>query len=234
MQQQQQHISVGLCFSLSFFLSSLRFSFARSLSLRFWCKFMFAFVPSIHSSISVCFGILVFFYFYFDVSITFLVSSSIWSYAFLWHIKPYGFDLPFYIFSSCFQCTLSAIFIFFGFFFFLAQYHVPFMHLLFYLEYCTLHSSMPPWNIHSVSVVFFFQILYIFVFYHSIADVYIYVFVRICVCESAVVWEMGNISWKTITKTRYERRFIKKTNRKKNKHFWQNDERKKMNRAHKT
>lgn len=43
----------------------------------------------------------------------------------------------------------------------------------------------------------------------------IYVHIIVCIYVYAVVWEMGNISWKTITKTRYERRFIKKQREKK-------------------
>lgn len=112
-------------------------------------------------------------------SITFLVSSfPFWSYAFLWHIKPYGFDLPFYIFFSCLTIyTLSAVCCcccFFSFFhlsfkFTMAMYlsciYCYIWNLVRFTLQCrykTFTQLVPAWH-------FFSNILYIF--YRSIVDV---------------------------------------------------------------
>lgn len=145
-----------------------------------------------HSSISVCFGILVFFYFCFDVSITFFfVQFFVFpfrSYAFLWHIKPYGFDLPFlHLFlvplAMCrYQHNFFFITIVVFFFFFLSRSYIlthPMAMYILCIYYVTfgiwcasLFNACHETFTQSVSASFFLDFLHIFVFYRSIVNVF--------------------------------------------------------------
>lgn len=182
---------------------------------------MFAFYLSIFIHLSVCVSGVLSFYFCFDVSITFLLSSSILAVCIPLPLKAiwirsaflHLFLVPRNIrYQHLFLVVAAAA----AFFLLRCRSlthhgHVPFMHLLLYLEFGALHSSMPLWNIHSVSQCLFSTIFFFYIHLRFLS------FYRRCVCASefVVVWEMGNFSWKAITKTRYERRFMEKNVEKK-------------------
>lgn len=158
--------------------------------------------------------------------------------------KPYGFDLPPSIFFSCFNLRYQH-YIFFPFcqhYSWCALHLVYAIFLLLYLEFGALHSSsMPRYEaIHSFSGSFFFFFpqskSFFQASYHSIANVmytwvvssrcwmlvHIFLFASVCllctlnvnVLQTSCSLENG-FRLKTITKTRYERRFTTKKSFKK-------------------
>lgn len=184
-----------------------------------------------HPSISVCFGILVFFYFYVStwaLQFFFLFAATtvgfrlpFWSCAFLWHIKPYGFDLPFYIFSSCSAMYVISSSTFFSLSFSPSRSlhcHVALVVVgslilgaqAMYLSciYCYI------WNLvrftlqcrtvkHSLSQCLFFRVVCVF-FHTSSFSTIVLSFAHWCVFgakksereKNDVVWEMGNFRGK--------------------------------------
>lgn len=166
------------------------------------CNFMFAFYLSsfIYQCVcvSVCFGILVFFYLYFDVESALLFQfrlfhfgrmhiplahKAIWIRSAFLHL----FLVPCNIRYQQFAAATTDDFLFYFFFLLRLAFcvlthhgHVPFMHLLLYLEFGAIHSSQCRYETFTQLVpASFFSSNILYIFYRSIADV--------CLCELVCV-----------------------------------------------